>query len=649
MSDVRLFINDFQVDLYEGEKIGYTKQANSLDNLASRQTNFSKSFKLKNTAKNIKNFEGLGIDGSTSNYPYQKNTAMLFVENICLIVKGWGIFKDSNEDFNFHIYDGNIDFFKNLDNVKFEDINLDEISHTKDVESIKESWENPNQYYRYLVADFNGNTFFEYNTDQYINIDYLVPSVKTEFLWERIFETFGFTFSGTTFNTEQFKNLFLTYPKGVTSGADGDTYAAISYASDDMPYSFQSRFYPMIHDENVGNNIDITNNISQGNLLPFSWASNSLYYSIPEDGFYRIRITGTMTLDGVLLSLGLFAMGINQHQAEPVGLGGMSYVLSGNGNGTYNIDFDQPFDMEQGDTVSLFYYRQQALGQSSDHSGINYELEIIKIEQTTINQIEFFKGLTPKDFYREIMWRFGLTPFPSKDKNHLDFLTYDERINGEIEDWSDKYERTVSESYSYNSYAKQNFFRFKYSGEGDQFNDGYLVVENENLEDNTDIIKSKTYSPERYPVPFVLSLHIPQIKLWEKEVKTENDETVIEYKSLDARFSFLREKQLSNLTVRLGSEQLSEFDTSNKISLAENYDYSWDKIIDDSYTPIKSLFKKTLITKVIFNLSIYEFDAFDMKKRIYVKQKGGEFIVNKLTKRDLNKLETEAELIKINR
>lgn len=88
MSDVRLFINDFQVDLYEGEKIGYTKQANSLDNLASRQTNFSKSFKLKNTAKNIKNFEGLGIVGSTSNYPYQKNTAMLFVENICLIVKG---------------------------------------------------------------------------------------------------------------------------------------------------------------------------------------------------------------------------------------------------------------------------------------------------------------------------------------------------------------------------------------------------------------------------------------------------------------------------------------------------------------------------------------------------------------------------------
>lgn len=649
MSDVRLFINDFQVDLYEGEKIGYTKQANSLDNLASRQTNFSKSFKLKNTAKNIKNFEGLGIDGSTSNYPYQKNTAMLFVENICLIVKGWGIFKDSNEDFNFHIYDGNIDFFKNLDNVKFEDLNLDEISHTKDVESIKESWENPNQYYRYLVADFNGNTFFEYNTDQYINIDYLVPSVKTEFLWERIFETFGFTFSGTTFNTEQFKNLFLTYPKGVTSGADGDTYAAISYASDDMPYSFQSRFYPIMHDENVGNNIDITNNISQGNLLPFSWASNSLYYRIPEDGFYRIRITGTMTLDGVLLSLGLFAMGINQHQVEPVGLGGMSYVLSGNGNGTYNIDFDQPFDMEQGDTVSLFYYRQQALGQSSDHSGINYELEIIKIEQTTINQIEFFKGLTPKDFYREIMWRFGLTPFPSKDRNHLDFLTYDERINGEIEDWSDKYERTVSESYSYNSYAKQNFFRFKYSGEGDQFNDGYLVVENENLEDNTDIIKSKTYSPERYPVPFVLSLHIPQIKLWEKEVKTENDETVIEYKSLDARFSFLREKQLSNLTVRLGSEQLSEFDTSNKISLAENYDYSWDKIIDDSYTPIKSLFKKTLITKVIFNISIYEFDAFDMKKRIYVKQKGGEFIVNKLSKRDLTKLETEAELIKINR
>ena len=48
-------------------------------------------------------------------------------------------------------------------------------------------------------------------------------------------------------------------------------------------------------------------------------------------------------------------------------------------------------------------------------------------------------------------------------------------------------------------------------------------------------------------------------------------------------------------------------------------------------------------------MSEAEFDAFDLKPTIYVEQLGGEFLVDSLSKPDLNKNLTKAELIKINR
>ena len=658
MSEVRFYINDFRVDMYDGQKVGYTKQVNSLKNLSSRQTNFSKSFKVPATPKNVKNFEGLGMTGTNSNMPYQKNTAMLFVGNLCLVVKGWTIYRGKKgNDFDINIYDGNIDFFKELDNVKFGDIDLSELSHTKDVTEIKSNWENDNDYYKYLLADFNGKTHYDIGEDTFVNTDYLVPSVKTSYLWQRIFDTFGFTFSGTIFDTQAYKDLFLTYPKGVSSGENGDEYAAISYSSQDMPYAAQERFYPVFHQPDFHNAIDIQNVISQGSFLPCSWSPGYYYYQVPESGFYNVTVSGSLTVNSPLIDYAVVSLGVNMHQSQPSGFGGMQFLAQGNQNDTYDIDYDINDYFNAGDTIMIFYYRKNrnsGFFTMPDSSGLSYEFKINKIDQTAIDQTSFFKGLTPKDFYREIMWRFGLTPFPSKDSDHLDFLTYDERINGEVEDWSDYYigsEEEDSEEYILGDYAKRNYFRFKYNGEEQDFNDGYFDIENENLDDNVNVITSKTYSPNEFPVPFLIGNQnedIPVLELWEKEVKQEDGETVIEYKARDSRFSFVKERVL-NTAVNIGSEQLGETNSATKLRVVENADYSFQKLKEEYYSPMDLLFNRVLVITTKFRLNISKFDSFDLKKRIYVKQKGGEFLVNKMKKSDLTDDITECELIKINR
>lgn len=644
---MRLFVNQYQIDLYPSEKISLTKQVNSLADISKRDSSFTKSFKVPRSAWNTTVFQGLGISGSTSPMPYQKNMARLFVGNICIIFKGWTLFENTSEkDYELYIYDGHIDFMKQLDNKTFDDVNLPELTHTKEVPVIIDNWENGSEFFRYLLADYNGRTHFDNAGTTYINADYLVPSVPVKYLWERIFQTFGFTYSGTIFEDEEFLDLFLTYPKGVTAGEDGASSFSLSFES--QPISYYAGFNWSLFRPDL---FTLETNLVNGEIIDNTEDPRVKHWKVPTTGHYRIKLTGTLTNNSSYTSF--LYLGKNTHEelriydttrmtdvlGEPI-----ATALQD----TVQIEIDEVVKLFAGDTLSLYYYRR---GLSWDNTTLQLEWEMVKVNQTSIDQIEFFKNLTPKDFYKEILWRFGLTPFPAKDSNHIEFLTYEERINGETLDWSDKFVKQTGEKYVYDRYAKSNYFRFLYNGEGDEFNDGVIRIDNENLEEKVDIVKSKTYSIERNPIEFEIGADLetlPKLELWEKEPTEEEGVVVIQYNPRDARFSFVRENVLVT-SAPIGSELLMVYGTANQVRTVEYYDYSWGKILNNRYAPIQSLFKNTKIITAEFHLTAEEFDAFDMKPTIYVEQLGGEFLVDKISKPDLTKKLTKAELIKINR
>jgi len=623
---MRLFINNNEIDLYEKEAIGYTKQVNSLTDLSSRQTNFSKTFKVPKTAKNLLTFEGLGMTVTSSLVPYRKNTTRLFVGNICVIYKGWALFTEEAEDYlEINIYDGNIDFFKELDNVEFGDIDLPEITHVKEVSVIKANWELGNEFFKYLLADYNGKTHFigSDGTTSYINADYLIPSVSVKYLWQRIFETFGFTYSGTIFQEEEFQNLYLTYPKGETAGEKGGLSFRLSFPDQKIAYS--SSYNMVLFSPTLW---EIVTELLQGEIISNTSREAVKHWQCPVSGFYNITITGSLT--NISTTTSFFYLGKNLHEVHVYDMTSNENAIGkveaedGNAiasalNSTSVIEFDRTIYLNKGDTLTPYYYRRSSYG---DNSSLSFELNVHQVDQTQFDQIGFFKGLTPKDLYREVMWRFGLTPFPSKVENHIEFLTYEERMKGPVLDWSDKFIQQVSRKYVYDGYAKQNHFRFKYNGEGDDFNDGFISIENENLKDKTDVIQSKTYSIERGLFPFLLgatSENVRKVELWEKEPTEADGEVSIEYNPRTSRFVFLREKELIS-AANIGSELLQIEDVSSKVRIAEDYNYSWSNIILKQYTPINGLFRNTVIIEAEFHLSELEFDAYELKERIYVKQ-----------------------------
>jgi len=639
---IRLYINEDRIDLNEIATVGYTKQVNDLKDLASKQTNFTKSFKVPRSAGNISFFKGLGITGSTSQLPYQKNTARLFLGNTCIIFSGLAIPLQTNDDsYEIACYDGNIDFFKLLDNVKFEDINLSELSHTKDVTEIKSNWDIGNEFYSYLLADFNGKTHFLSGGTTYISADYLIPSVSIKYLWERIFQTFGFTFSGSVFLEAEFNDTFLTYPKGVVSGGLGEVAFELNFPEQTM-YD-QNIAIPLFRNDIFQQS---TFEFLHGEVIDNAYNSNIKSWKCTEAGYYNIYVIGKLVSE-VNVSASRLHWGKNLQYTSPSNI--QADDLTPFSRNLNNEAYSHTQYLNIGDTLAPFYLKTR--GTSYINIKYNFTFEISKVAQTSIDQIKFFKGLSPKDFYKEVMWRFGLTPFPSKDKNHIEFLTWEERINAPVQDWSGRFNKSISEKYVYEGYAKNNYFRFKYNGEGDDFNDGVIKIENENLEDRVIVINSKTYSVERLPVEFGINeilRAVPKLELWEKELKEEDGVTTIEYKPRDSRFTFLQ-SEVINTPANIGSQQLGQFAVTTKVLIAGNFNYSWQDKIEKRYRSIRNLFKNTLIITAEFTLNDAEFNAFDLKPIIYVKQLGGNFLVNKITKPNLESKITQAELIKINK
>ncbi len=658
---IRLYINDFLVDLVEGQKANYTKQVNSVENPSSRQANVSRNLLASKSARNVKNFKGLGISGSTSNLPYQKNLARLFVGNLCLIYKGSAYFEETTEDgFRISVYDGNIDFFKAMDNLKFDQIPLPEITHIKDVATVIANWDNGiTNVFTYLLADYNGKTFYDVATDTHINIDFMVPSVQCKYLWNKIFEYLGFTFDLSIFNDVQFDNNYITYPKGIPSGQVGVNHLSFTYDNQKV-----ISYWPYVN-WLWADNFDTSYTLNFGTVINNTVSSDLKLWQAPETGFYNLNLTGTLKAGakkGVdcyfYRVLNLEAVPLDEVRAivrnELNGSRPRAKMIVG-GTGVMPFDIEENLFLTAGETITFIYDKAKMV--NSDGSSVDFVADISKIDQTEINQTEFFKGLSVKDFFRELIWKFGLTPYTVKDEDKIEFLTWDERINGAVEDWSDRYQGRVGESYEYPSYAKENRFQFKYDEEEEDFNDGVISIDNENLDESRVVIQSKTYSRQRdqfkFPVPAPIStgIFVPRLKLWEQELKADNSGTLeVEYKSLDSRYIFTHRLQETRNTTRIGSEQLGATATTNKLEFASilNND-SFQRYISEYYRPFLNLLNKSKIIKVNFRMNVFEFDEFDLKPRIHVEQEGGDFIVDKLTKSDLNSDFVIADLIKINR
>jgi hypothetical protein len=623
---MRLIINGIDIELTESQTIARTLQVNDILTLSDRQTNYTNTFSIKKTDKNKQTFEMLGVVGATSILPYRKNECYLYTDDgECMVYKGWAIIQSTDKEYKINIYDGNIDLYKAIENKNLGELDLSEINHQKTLTTVVNSF-TAGLNYKYIVADYNG--LMVYNTNR-INIDYLVPSAKVSYLWNKIFTTYGFTYSGSVFNTVDFTNLWLTYPK----------FAEL----DVTPVSiFEGTTQSIVDNQPV-----MPLQFNQSIVVDTIQDVNKQEFIISTSGTYRIELND---LGGGSISyqIGDWADQFlyNLYFNTPI------IYKNGVQIGSSNDDYID-VNLIAGDVITIDYGYPDNLGQNSI-LGVTYlgtfqsTLIIKEFQGVPISFSNELKDFSTRDFITEILNRFGLTPFKDKYENHYRFLTLQELLqDNTVVDWSreqNKFVEKLSERYIFGSYAQQNKFTYKYNDNESDYYNSEILIDNVNLADNKVVVNSKVYAPEKDSTNLIHDLDCNVYKMWDKEVQ---DNGSVKYKGLSKRYYLMREDSHTfTATTQIGSQSLNAHQAITTVPVASFYNLRMEDVVRIYYSNIGAILNYSKIIDASIYLNEKNVSDIDFSKIYWIKQLSSYFLLNKVnnfTKKGI----TKVELIKV--
>ncbi|MES2484550.1 MAG: hypothetical protein V4581_01180 [Bacteroidota bacterium] len=634
-----LYINGHLADLEPGQVIAQTRQVNDLNSLDNRQASYTNKFSLPKTATNIKLLDYLTVTGNSSNVPYQKNTCSLYSHTgECFVYNGWAVITDGGDSYDCVVYDGIIDLYKAIENKTLASLNLGEdLDHNKNMANVTASWNDANNYnYKYILADYNGR--LRLPLTNIINIDYLIPSVKVSYLWHKIFTAHGFEYSGSIFQMQDFQNLYITFPKGFTT----DDLNVTKFESEDYSFTFSNEAYS-------NKNYYARFTTATINTLP-SFLNTHL--KVQETGTYRLEVSGSITTNGRKSRVYL----AKNAQGLTAGNTLMFRQLATQLASGDEFNASSIFTLNENDSIAVVIRADagQWPGYSLNASESSLSVKLVRVDGNQVNFNEAFASLSIRDFLNEVVYRFGLTLHKDKYSNKYIFLTMQEQLQTTaIEDWSSKFVKKASENYLPGNYAQRNWFRYQYNTKEDTYNDAFIEVQNSNLPETRDTLKSKIYSPEKEPSRFRNALYSNIYKFWEKEPGEDTDEEgntiqVINYKPLDNRFYFLKSIP-QNFSPLLTLTSLNLGGTVVSVTSAPFESYwklPFQDILQEYYGNIMQILDKPLVLTADFWLTDADLAAFDFKKLYYVEQLSSYFIMNKISNYVPNKI-TRCELVRV--
>ncbi len=624
-----IWVKGEKLDLYSDANIKHSFQVNGFAEVKDRQASFTNSFSIPKTPNNVYIFGGLGISSDGSRIPYEKPECKVKIDGFDLIVNGWLNVTDNNDyEYKIFIYSGIIDFFKAIENKKIgEDLDLSEIDHQKSLSSVVASFTNPN--YKYLIADYYGKTHYGSNV---INIDYLSPSVKVSYLWNKIHEKYNFPFEGAVFNTEKFKNLWLTYPKPPVTGELLQKIATINFGGTTARLVFNP--VPIGENETYHYFVSVDSDITEGELINYGEELSPFplpgKYKFAENGRYKITINGYLDVkSNNLFPAPKYTTLIKNCNGCPPIIGVQSGISKFNlvvdTEDKYYINHNMFQSFSAGDIINLGFFNILEQFQNEGNVTMTIEKEV----SSTISFTTELKDFYIKDFVKEILVQLGLTQFTNNENSKLKYKTTDERLlTAEVVDWSDKFIERTNESYVYESYAQNNIFAYQYNDKESNHNNGTLEVPNLNLQDQKTVFTSKTYSPELEVSLFNVGSKqeiTNSFKMYNREIK--NNET--DYKPLEKRFFFLREKEISG-NVTIGSEILQVQQNVSSIPFGTFEGLSWKSILAENYRGFNMILNQSRMHQISLNLSPVDLFHLSFEKKYFFKQEQQNYILDKL-------------------
>ncbi|MDB9972285.1 hypothetical protein OAE09_06480 [Alphaproteobacteria bacterium] len=475
-----------------------------------------------------------------------------------------------------------------------------------------------NEFYRYVVADYNYTPADQTGTTTIIPKNSMIPSINLFHLFDQIMLSYGWTYNG----LPDITNQWLTYPI---------TKAAI----DPAPTIILDAVYdtPQVQSKDIG---------STQTLFP--WPNRTLLF---DAGFideianneFKVLVGGSYRVQ--IQVSGYFTF-FTQEGAEQVPINLRLYqngVQIANDSSANNAIQTFQVNLFQDATLEVF-----TLIPNQFDSDVYMRIEQptqIRIEKLNVTEIDFnaaFINYKVKDFFKEVLLRTAVTSYADAQIKHIEFKTLDQRLASTPINWTSKYVSRLNESYVYKSYARENYYRHKYNdGDEQDYADGILVVDNENLAVEKTLYTSKIYAPslsvQEYKNPSN-TYQVRNYQMWQGEPKEIDDPnnagekiTVIEYKELKGRFYILQTGEQNFGGVYIENEQ----NLMGVFTPAVIQGGVFKTIIGEDYQLVRDVLNDTRIHTIELLLSKSDIMSLDLSAKYYFEKEHQVYLLNKLT------------------
>ncbi len=594
-----LILNGHEMQL-GNSAISQTFQVNDLAELKDRQSGHSNNIKVPRTPHNERVFEMLGVH-SDSRLHTKKLHAKIIDNGIEIVPNGYAIVRGVGKDYNVVVYDGIISLQEVLGDKTLRSLDYSELNHYVSSENFENGISHTEGYVNAL-ADFGVG----------LAIDFMPASIYVHTIWDKIFTKVGFTYSGSIFDTDKFKELVVPPSTG---------FDVIPYSHQELG-SITSDVLSMTVERQENDFVEVEEDFtfSSQSLSDFVSAEN-LEIKILKKGIYNLKVEVadlvsdecffidiTCYVNGVAQSISGAPLWLKENDviSFKISVKGIPVENRGGNSGINNGDIFDNLGCEISRTII---------------TTLSLKMQYLH-RDLFIDYSKMMPHLLQKDFIKDIMQRFGLVMIPRKNnKKHYEFVTIEELLNDRIniENWSSKY-ISHSESYEVGNYGRRNIFTYVYNNESEGFANGVLDVNNEVLKKQKSVISSpyKAILPSQW----IRGVDLYKIALWEQTEEKLKSKTTDTY-----LFSVKRHQmtlQLKYEGVANGQQVVSNF------AFLDFAPCNYQNYVDDYYKAFKNLLDKGKKIKATMRLNAIDVCNLDYFKLKYIEQLGAYFYLNKV-------------------
>lgn len=616
-----LYINSQLCELSNFTRIGLTKQANNIGELQDRQGNFTNTFKLPLTQKNIE-ITGISNDvQSNSSIPYETLNVTYIQDGIATVVNGRGVIEGITNTIDISVTSGNTSLSDAIGDLIVGDLFTDETAFTWNLTNVI----NGGSYWNFPLIDWliDSDTFFDTDT---IDVRKMLPCLPIPKLFEKLEERIGFKILGDYIDSVDHKSMTLTPSDfirtqtleqnkatfvndgfnqiefiDIPAGTPGATATFLvnpltdTFTSAEFTQGLNPQFTPSFNKVGKLKLITTITTFRYSVLTRDVDLSFRIYIVNHTDSivltYYQTEVFTTETNDGIL---GEFVINLE----------------------TEEITFDS--------TKSYRTYIQAYVEEFANDSTLRVSLQGTTFSFNQTQGILFNSDISFRDLFRmkvidvfkDVLNLRGLM-VQTDDYSNITKLDYFDKVKtNEPLDWTDKLANDVPElSFLFGKYARRNWMRFKTNTNvPDELGDSYFDVSNMNLDAQKDVIKILHPATEQRSK--FNGFNIPKIKAINLTMQWQKPD----YRILQVV------KQDTDFDVNY-SDGTTTTAVSSGIPFA-NF-VSGDLLLNDYYGTIQAILDKSKVIQLPFRLTPLDVQNVDHLTPIKVEY-FGTFYLNKI-------------------